>query len=116
MPNALHHIHCYWTGTTWAFDDAAKDLHGEPFVAGADKILTSLVTAFTIRNAFTKGFGLIFSDQPFPGFQVVASRGRQEHNGFWYVVMGREGWLCPAMFRFFPEAPLHIFIQIVEAP
>jgi hypothetical protein len=116
MPNVLHHIECYWTGTTWAFDDVSRDLRGEPFVAGADKILTTLVASLKIHNAFTRGFGLTFSDQPFPGFQVVAARGRQEHNGFWYEVNGREGWLCPAMFRFFDSAPMKIFVQVLEAP
>jgi hypothetical protein len=115
MPNAIHTILCYWTGSTWAFDDAARGIIREPFVSGADSILTLAALRAGVQDPRTNGFTLTFSEQPFPGFQACAARGLPEHSGFWYTSMGVDGWLCPALFKFFEAAPLHIYFMVKEA-
>jgi hypothetical protein len=41
---------------------------------------------------------------------------RQEMGGNVYGWEGHEGWLCPALLKYFPEAPGKIFAQAKERP
>ena len=108
--NSLLVIQPYQHGGLWVFDDPAVGLLQEPFVSGADHIM-DLLTA-EIPDA-AKGFTLIFSAKPFPGYQAHVIRDRSEHGGTWYKWPERkvEGWLCPALFKYFPKAPNDIFVQ-----
>jgi hypothetical protein len=65
-----------------------------------------------IPNA-EKGFRLLFSSAAFPGYQVKLERMRQEYEGTWYrwTETNAEGWLCPALFRYFPEAPAALYAK-----
>ena len=60
-----------------------------------------------------KGFRLTFSADPFPGHELVVERGRASSGGYYYKdpETGREGWLCPALFKYFREAPEKIYVQ-----
>lgn len=60
-----------------------------------------------------EGFRLTFSAQPFPGYQARLVRDRPEYGGNWYVWPERrmEGWLCPALFKYFETAPAEIYLQ-----
>jgi hypothetical protein len=60
-----------------------------------------------------RGFRLLFSAEPFPGYQRKAVRVRQEMGGNWYATdePPQEGWLCPALFRYFAEAPETIHVR-----
>jgi hypothetical protein len=71
------------TGSIWAFTDPERGLVNEPFVA-------------------------------FPGSQTVFERRSPDFDGWWYQweQHGIEGWLCPAMFKFFPEAPQKIHLKV----
>ena len=64
-----------------------------------------------IPNA-KEGFRL-FSVAPFPGFQRKMTRLREEYGGWWYRSdqPEGEGWLCPALFRYFDEAPEEIYVK-----
>jgi hypothetical protein len=95
----------------WVFDDSAVGLHREPFVAGIDEMITRLVA--NIPNA-EQGFRLIFSPTPFPGFTVKLDRCREEHGGNWYFCsqIGIEGWLCPALFKYFDKAPAALYARV----
>ncbi|MEM0896067.1 MAG: DUF6717 family protein [Verrucomicrobiota bacterium] len=108
--NALMVIRPYFKHGTWVFDDASKKLKEEPFVAGVPEILTALVA--DIPNA-KEGFRLTFSAKPFPGHELVTLRGKAESGGYWYSVEGldRKGWLCPALFNYYEEAPARIYIK-----
>ncbi len=94
----------------WVFDDPRVGLRQEPFVAGADRIMDLLSTGLPHAE---EGFTLIFSAQSFPGSEVRFTRGRAERGGFWYSwpEKGVEGWLCPALFKYFPAAPPEIHVQ-----
>jgi hypothetical protein len=94
----------------WVFDDPRVGLHREPFVSGADVMIDQLVAA--IPDA-ANGFRLLFSARPFPGHTVKLEWRREEFGGHWYYSpqFDREGWLCPALFKYFPEAPGDIFVK-----
>lgn len=105
MPNQINVIAPYWLDSvgTWVFDDERVGLLQEPFVSGADEFLTYLVK--DIPDA-RKGFRLLFSVAPFPGFQRKLTWDREEMSGNWYRSdnPSMEGWLCPALFHYFDEA------------
>jgi hypothetical protein len=109
--NNLIVIHPYVHRHEWVFDDASKELDKEPFVAGMDVILDVLTK--DIPNA-RKGVTLIASGEPFPGHQVTFRWMKREHGGNWYREMktGMEGWLCPALLKYFDKAPKKIYVQI----
>ena len=92
------------------FDDERVGLVQEPFVAGADTIIDTWVTE--IPNA-EKGFRLIFSPEPFPGYTLHLEWLRQEMSGNTYRCdqYGMEGWLCPALFKYFEEAPKNVYAK-----
>jgi hypothetical protein len=75
----------------------------EPFVSGADTWIDRVVA--DIPNA-EDGFTLIFSSTPFPGYQYRLDWRRTESDGNWFYSadLDMEGWLCPALFRYFPDA------------
>src|SRR5215203_1701447 len=109
--NAINVIAPYkWHGT-WVFDDARVGLEQEPFVAGADTMIDRVVA--DIPDA-ANGFVLIFSGKPFPGHQYRLDWQRKDDDGGnWYRLeeFGMDGWLCPALFHYFSEAPKHIYVQ-----
>jgi hypothetical protein len=57
------------------------------------------------------GFSLIFSANPFTGAALEMERRREESGGNWYGWNGMEGWLCPALFRYFEKAPAKLYAQ-----
>ncbi|MHA1299398.1 MAG: DUF6717 family protein [Candidatus Helarchaeota archaeon] len=107
--NAIMVINPYkWYGS-WVFDDNAVGLVREPFVCGMPEIIDEVVKS--IPNA-EKGFKLFFSSQPFPSYQLKMTHIREDMGGNWYKTEdGREGWLCPALFKYFKEAPKEIFCK-----
>jgi hypothetical protein len=56
---------------------------------------------------------LIFSITPFPGYQYRLDWRREDGGGSWYysAQLDLEGWLCPALLRYFPEAPKELYVQ-----
>ena len=115
MNNSIRVIHPYWLEGALVFDDPSVGLDREPFVAGADTVLGILAAAVSPKCA--KKFTLYFSDQPFPGHQAALRRLHPEYGGTWYIcdeLGGMEGWLCPALFKYFEAAPEFLYVQIKE--
>ena len=108
--NQIIAIHPYRHEGLWVFDDPKVDLLQEPFVSGADTIIDDMVTEIPGAEA---GFTILFSADPFPGYQACFEWRREEMGGNWYYSpdLGREGWLCPALFRYFAAAPEKIYAQ-----
>jgi hypothetical protein len=106
--NAISVLYPYKYEDMWVFDDPDVDLRREPFVAGIDEMITRLVA--NIPNA-EKGFRLLFSPTPFPGYTVKLEWRREEYGGNWYFSQqfGMEGWLCPALFKYFDKAPPELY-------
>jgi len=110
MANVLMVIQPYWYIDTWVFDDESVGLDKEPFVQSIPGMIDELVK--DIPNA-RGGFMLLFSSQPFAGYQAELTRVREEYGGYWYKAKdeGVEGWLCPALFRYFDAAPESLYVK-----
>jgi hypothetical protein len=113
--NAIMAIHPYRHNRLWVFDDPAVGLREEPFISGADDIIDRMVQHIPEAEW---GFTLLFSAAPFPGHQLAVEWRREEFGGHWYYaeVLDMEGWLCPALFRYFEEAPKMLYAQFKERP
>jgi hypothetical protein len=113
--NAMLVISPYWWQGTWVFDDPGVNLVREPFVAGVPAIIDRTVARAGLDLALARrdGFRLLFSPNPFPGSQEVADRIRPEAGGWWYRTDEPEldGWLCPALFCYFDEAPERLYVR-----
>ena len=109
--NSLLVIAPYKYEGTWVFDDPAVGLSREPFIAGIDTMIDQAVAE--IPNA-EKGFRAIFSAAPFPGSNLKLEWRREESGGNWYYSdrFKMEGWLCPALGKYFPSAPREIYVKI----
>ena len=110
MNNALFVIVPYRYEGTWVFDDPSVGLVREPFVAGVPEMIEHVVS--DIPDA-REGFRLTFSAGPFPGYQRELIWVREEFEGNWYRIQDppMEGWLCPAMFKYFAEAPPELYVK-----
>jgi hypothetical protein len=113
MPNQITVIRPYrWEGM-WVFDDPRVGLDKEPFVGGADTIIDLALAEKGIRGV-SEGFLLLFSAGPFPGADLELTWLREEMGGNVYAWRDREGWLCPALLRYFPNAPAKLYAQFKE--
>ena len=94
----------------WVFDDPQVGLTREPFVAGIDTMIDRLVGSIPDAG---KGFRLLFSAAPFPGYTVRLTWRREEYGGNWYYSpqFHMEGWLCPALFKYFDKAPAELYVR-----
>ncbi|MBU7585858.1 MAG: hypothetical protein KAF91_23745 [Nostoc sp. TH1S01] len=110
MTNSMMVIFPYRHNQTWVFDDERLGLVQEPFVSGVPEMIDILVQG--IANV-DEGFKLLFSASPFPGYQAELTWLREEYNGNWYLwgEKSLEGWLCPALFKYFEQAPAKIYCQ-----
>jgi len=110
MANAIMIIHPYFDKGDWVFDDPAAGLKREPFVFGMPEMIDILVK--DIPDA-RQGFKIFFSASAFPGYSAELDWVREEYGGHWYrwEKMGMEGWLCPALFKYFEKAPSKIFCK-----
>jgi hypothetical protein len=109
--NSLFVIAPYKYEGTWVFDDSQVGLLREPFVAGIDTMIDRLVAEIPDAEG---GFRAIFSAAPFPGHTERLDWRREESGGNWYYNerFKMEGWLCPALFKYFPAAPKTIYVQV----
>jgi hypothetical protein len=108
--NAILTIRPYRLHGTWVFDDPGAGLEREPFVAGIPEMIDLLVR--DIADA-ERGFKLLFSAGPFPGSQASMEWVREESGGNWYRwgEPDLEGWLCPALFKYFESAPRRLYVR-----
>lgn len=108
--NQIMVIRPYRYHGTWVFDDERVGLEREPFVAGVPEMIDAFVG--DIPDA-ERGFRLLFSGRAFPGYQLRLERVREEIEGYWYrwPEGEMEGWLCPALFKYFDEAPAELFCK-----
>jgi hypothetical protein len=108
--NAIMVIAPYWYNGTWVFDDAGVGLRREPFVAGVPEMIDGLVKDITDAK---DGFRLTFSANPFPGYQNKLTWLRGDSGGNYYKLdqSPLEGWICPAMFRYYKSAPKTLFVK-----
>ena len=108
--NSIITIKPYWHNGTWVFDDERVNLVKEPFIAGIPEIIDHIVK--DIPDA-RKGFRLLFSARPFPGYTLKLTWVREESGGNWYYSekLNKEGWLCPALFQYYKKAPKELYAK-----
>ena len=113
MANNIMVIFPYQEENTWVFDDSTAGLSKEPFVCGIPEMIDIMVQ--NIPNA-DKGFRMLFSDNPFPNYQVELAFVKEEYGGNWYKweKQNLSGWLCPAMFKYFVDTPKNIYCKAEE--
>ena len=92
------------------FDDADKGLDKEPFVCGIPEMINDMVRDIPSAQ---QGFRLLFSAQPLPGHTHKLEWRREEGGGNWYYSskLDAEGWLCPALFKYFDAAPRELYAK-----
>ena len=113
--NAINVIAPYKYLDMWVFDDPRVGLSQEPFVSGADSMIDRMVG--DMPNA-EKGFLMLFAETPFPGHQLRLEWRREGGGGNWYFSpeLNMEGWLCPALLRYFSKAPKELYVQVKPKP
>jgi hypothetical protein len=108
--NAMMVVAPYRHAGAWAFDNPGTGLVRKPFVSGVPEMIDVLVRDIP---GVTNGFRLLFSAQPLPRFQKKLSWRRGDMGGNYYrmdePVM--EGWICPALFRYYQTAPKEIYVK-----
>jgi len=109
--NVINVIQPYLHQGMWVFDDPRVGLSQEPFVGGADEMIDR-VTAH-LENA-ADGFVMVFSAVAFPGSHLRLEWRREERGGnvYYAPALDAEGWLCPALLRYFDKPPAVIHVQI----
>ncbi len=113
--NQINVITPYCDNGVWVFDDPARGLTKEALVAGMPEMILAATRAFGIQNP-EEGFTVVFSKDTFPDAKLKLEWVRQEGGGnvYRWPDANIEGWLCPALFRYFSEAPKQMYIQLKE--
>ena len=108
----MHTLVLRWEHDTWVYDDPEVGVSGEPFVLGADTMLTTLRELQV--GPGREPFRVVFSAQPFPG-ALEARSFDEDAGGVWYRAdidgVTLEGWLCAHLFDYFAQAPPSIFVR-----
>ena len=109
--NEINVIQPYWYLDMWVFDDPRVGLSAEPFVGGADTMIDQVTSHIPDAK---RGFIMVFSGKPFPNHQHRLEWRREESTGnvYYSEALGAEGWLCPALLRYFDERPSEIYVQV----
>ena len=106
--NLINVIQPYRYLDMWVFDDPRVGLTQEPFVACADTMIDRAVAEIpNAEQGFADLRGVAVSRPPIPtGMAVV------DGSGNWYCTpqFDMEGWLCPALLRYFDTAPKELFV------
>ena len=115
MANALMVIYPYKYEGMWVFDDEKAGLDKEPFVEGADTLIDRAIELKGINDA-EAGFRIIFSAGEFPRYDLKLEWLRHGEGGNWYKSeqFDSEGWLCPALLKYFEEPPKYIYARFEE--
>jgi len=110
MGNAMLVIEPYRAGN-WRFDEPRLHLKAEPFILGMSEMIDKMVESLPGSNNKVR---LIFSQREFPGWQQRLDLRHEQNGGNWYYNehYHMQGWLCPALFKFFARAPQHIYARV----
>ena len=128
MANVLNVIQPYWHANCRVFDDATKGLGKEPLEGRFEAELREIrVLARLVGGEVTRmidhlvkdipdareGFMLLFSSQPFGGYQVELDRIAEENCGCLYRGKNHsaEVWLSPALFKYFETTPESLYMK-----
>ena len=108
--NSIMVLAPYRYNGTWVFDDERVGLVREPFVAGVPEMIDALVADIPDAD---KGFRLTFSAKPFPDYEKKLTHTRSDGVGNYYRLDDppMEGWICPALFKYYDEPPAELYVK-----
>jgi hypothetical protein len=108
----MHTLELRWEQGTWVYDDPEVGVYAEPFVLGADTMLSQLRAAQV--GPGRDPFRITFAASAFPG-ALAARRLQEEAGGVWYEaeLQGHvlRGWLCSHFFDYFETAPATVYVR-----
>ena len=109
--NVINVIEPYRHFGMWVFDDPRVGLAAEPFVGGADTMIDRVTADMPDAR---HGFTMVFSATGFPGHQFRLEWRRAEGSGniYYSAELDAEGWLCPALLRYFDAPPAELYVQV----
>tara|TARA_R110002020_G_scaffold84466_1_gene209204 strand:- start:427 stop:882 length:456 start_codon:yes stop_codon:yes gene_type:complete len=119
--NSIYTMRVYRHESAWVFDNPAVGLLKEPFVAGADEIFDEIAHVRAVDPSRAR-IDILFSDAQFPGWQILAEHLGPSMGGDDYQVISsefetldtHEFWLCPALLKYFADAPDKIFMKVTN--
>ena len=112
--NAMFTLQPYRHHGCWVFDDPTRGLVAEAFVCGMSEIIDAMLEASDLATDGSDKERLTFSPSKFPNSTHSLTWQHPENGGNWYVCDQTEqaGWLCPALFLFFPKAPSRLHARV----
>jgi len=104
-----------WNGM-WVFDDPAVGLDKEGLVGGMPEIIELACRQLGVSNPHN-GFLCVFSKDKFPDAKLCLEWVREEDGGnvYRWPEMNMEGWLCPALFKYFEVRPDKLYVDARSA-
>lgn len=122
----------------WVFDDADKALYQEALVAGIPEMIETVCRRNAIPDYRNGGLAIDFAAEPFGHHDLVLDHlsvslpesilpavaeaeargavveGAGEIYGNTYSLRGSDmqGWLCPALYKYFDQAPRHLYVCV----
>jgi hypothetical protein len=110
-------ISVYWANDVglWAFDDKKHGLVKELFLQDMTNIISDAIMTYLQKDV--NKFRILFSANEFPGAHSDLTFKHEENDGAWYEYQKDdgeivEGWLCPALYHYFDEAPEKIYFRV----
>ena len=94
----------------WTFTDEKVGLINEPFVGAINEYMDFMTK--DIKDA-QNGFPLYFSSSKLPNTKMTLHKVDGDINGTYYAFEELDmqiGWLCPALFKYFDEAPKTFYV------
>ncbi len=112
MKNAIYSIKPYKYEGFWVFDDERVDLVREPFVMGIPEIIETLLLK---KGLSEYNFSVLFSSSGFPEPDIILQKETAEAGGNWYnsKELNLRGWLCPALYLYYKQAPKNLYIKFI---
>ena len=109
--NAMFIIQPYKALGTWVFDDENRHLLREPFVLGVPEMIDQQLSK---KGIASDRFNLVFTAGILPDADAVLVKENDLSEGAWYNLKNttHHGWLCPALMKYFDDAPETISILI----
>jgi len=119
--NSIYTMRVYRHESAWVFDHYGLGLIKEPFVAGADEIFDEIAHLRAVDPSRAR-IDILFSDAQFPGWQILAEHLGPSMGGDDYHIISsefetldtHEFWLCPALLKYFADAPNKIFMKVTN--
>ena len=111
MQNAVYSIRPFRYQNMWVFDDDRVGLVKEPFVMGIPEIIDQTIKHIPDAQ---NGFTVLINDTGLPSPDIILKKLNEDAGGNWYQCeqTSMKGWLCPALYKYYPLAPETLYIKV----